>query len=326
MERDNLSYYEPASHAHSVGIIGVPTDLGSDSPGLSQAPRSILDTGLEKVITSLGSEVVGIEMLSVPAGAASDGGHTKNLEEIARVARTTADLAEGAARRGETIIGLGGDHSMAIGTISGAARAHRSLGVVWIDAHPDCNTPETTMTGNIHGQVTSALMGFGHPMLTAIGRNIASDDFLYIGLKDIDQAEIEFLRGTKARCITMLDIASRGLSRAMLAIDALQRRVDSVWVSMDMDSIDSADAPGVGLQNHGGLSRREVLSLAHYIGKTCRVAGFDIVEVSPDKDEKAKTARLALELTARFLGGEYSWYQNEYMDSYSKENIVRTRR
>ncbi len=319
MQRDNLSFYERAARTDSISIVSVPTELGSDSRGLAKAPQYLLKSGLEKAIRSTGADVAGIETVAVPKPKSEVVGSAKYLPEVAALARKTADAVEVAARKGP-VIALGGDHSMAIGSIAGASRAHSSLGVIWIDAHPDCNTPETSISGNLHGQVTSALMGYGDENLTSIGRRITPEDFLYIGLKDLDEAEISFLREHKAKTVTVLDIASRGLFKALNAIDTLARRVDTIWISMDMDSVDQSDAPGVGLPNTGGLTKREVLSLAQYIGKSCRVAGFDIVEIAPERDIENKTVRLAIELAARFLGGEYSWYQSEYMDTYAQTN------
>ena len=330
MERDNLSFYERPERNDSVTIIGVPIELGSDERGLGAAPHYMLENGLEKVIGSLGHEVSSVETIPCPKPARTvTAGRAKYLEEIAEISRVSCAVVQKARKRGDIVLALGGDHSMAIGTISGVAEAirseQRSLGVIWIDAHPDCNTHETSISGNIHGQVTSALMGHGHPLLTSVGsteRKVAPENFLYIGLKDMDALEIEYLRQNSLKVVTMLDIAERGLSRAILAIEALRRKVDTIWISMDLDSIDEEYAPGVGLATPGGLTRREVLGLAQYIGKTCIIAGADIVEMAPAKDKDKKTAALALELSARLLGGEYNWYQSTYMEEYRQTNVV----
>jgi len=325
--KDNLSFYESSPNVAPVSIVSVPLELGSDERGLAEAPAYLFGNGLEKIITSLGREIA--ESVTIPCTKAprvASAGTMKHVREIASVAIRSAAATEKALRGGNAVVALGGDHSIALGTLAGAAAAYPSLGVIYIDAHPDCNTDETTITGNVHGMVTSALMGHGHSILTKIPKRfIAPEDFLFVGLKDFDQKEIDFLRANKLSCFTMLDIAKRGLSPVMSAIDALSRRVDAVWISMDMDSIDSSEAPGVGLATRGGLTRREALALAHHIGSTCRVAGLDIVEMLPAKDVEGKTAGLALELLARFLGGEYSWYQREYIDTYRETNVVAVR-
>jgi arginase len=319
------SAYENSKDSPAVSIVSVPIELGSDERGLAAAPEHLFSHGLEKMLASLGREVAGKSTVQCKnAARVATAGAMKHVREIADVAKRSATAVEKAARTGNTVLALGGDHSMAIGTLAGAAAAYPSLGVVYIDAHPDCNTDETTITGNVHGMVVSALMGHGHSILTKIPKRfIAPQDFLFIGLKDFDQKEIEFLREHKISSYTMLDIAKRGLSPAISAIDALSRRVDAVWISMDMDSIDRQYAPGVGMPNDGGLTRREALALAHHIGKTCRVAGIDLVEMVPAKDTEGKTAGLALELLARFLGGEYSWYQQQYINTYRETNVTK---
>ena len=331
MAQDNLSYYESESEGKSVAIVGVPMGLGSDERGLQDAPRYLLDHGLEDVIASIGAEITDIIMVPCrnPERVVS-AGYAKYLDEVIAASRVSSVVVGRAVRRGDFVLALGGDHSIALGTIAGAATAleHRTLGVIWIDAHPDANTDTSTLSGNIHGMPAAALMGFGHPLLTGVGRekecSVLPEHFLYLGLKDIDKAEIDFLRRESISAITMLDIAERGLARAMRAIDALRRKVDVVWVSMDMDSIDKEYAPGVGMPTSGGLTRREALALAHYIGHTCLLAGIDVVEIHPAKDEKEKTTTLAFELIALFLGGKYSWYE-KYMDDYRHTNISNER-
>ncbi len=320
---DNISFYERPKQSDPVAIVSIPLELGSDERGLAAAPRYLFQNGIEKVVESLDREISEAVTIFSPAPRlVASAGRMKNAHEIVSVAKRTSAAVEKAARRGDTVLALGGDHSISFGSIAGAAAAHSSMGVIYIDAHPDCNTDETTISGNVHGMVAAAMMGAGHPILTDIAkRKISPEHFLFIGLKDIDEAEVVFLRERSVKCITMLDIARCGLAPAIAAIDELAKKVDTLWISMDMDSIDEAYAPGVGLPTHGGLTRREALGLAHYIGKSCRVAGLDIVEIVPAKDQENKTATLALELTARFLGGEYSWYKG-YMDTYSKTNVT----
>jgi arginase len=235
------------------------------------------------------------------------------------MAQNVAQAVKEAAMH-SVVINLGGDHSASVGTLRGALAAHDSLGVIWIDAHPDVHTHETTKTGNIHGMPAALAMGFGHPSL-ASDKAISPENFLFAGVQDFDQAEIDFLRAHRTPVYTMLDIASKGLFPLLQAIDALAKRVDHVWISMDMDSIHYREAPGVAMPNTNGLTRREVLSLARYIGKTCPVAGIDIVEILPLNDHGGKTAMLALELIANFLGSEHSWYQ-EYMARYEDARSV----
>ncbi|RJR14032.1 arginase [Candidatus Parcubacteria bacterium] len=325
---DNLTFYESRKEHRNVTIIGVPLELGSDERGFSEAPTYVLKEGLEKVITDAGGE--NIEIQTVPCRTPErvvSAGNTKYLDEIVATAKVSKVLVEKAIKRDDFVVAIGGDHSMAVGTIAGAAAAlhGKRVGVIWIDAHPDANTDETTQSGNIHGMPAASRMGFGHPLLTGIDSNVPNilpENFLYLGLKDIDTAEIEFIRKHSIKTITMMDIEECGLSRATLAIDALRRKTGVIWVSMDMDSIDREYAPGVGMPTDGGFSRREILNLARYIGKTCTLAGLDIVEIVPKKDVERKTVTLALDLVAQFMGSERGWYQH-YMDQYRETNVTK---
>lgn len=323
---DNVSFYERSSEGRPVTILNVPLELGSDARGLAETPAYLRRNGLSKMFAAAGREVahtISIYCQKPPMLAGA--GTMKNATEIVSVARRARLAVERAALRNEAVVSLGGDHSAAIGTIAGALSSYPSVGLIYIDAHPDCTTDETTLSGNVHGMVVSSAMGYGSPMLTEIfKRNIAPRDVLYIGIKDPDQAEIDFIREHGIQTFTMLDI-SRGLAPVFSAISALAKRVGKVWVSMDLDSIDEQYAPGVAMSTSGGLTRREVLSLAHYIGRKADVVGMDIVEVQPNKDKENRTAGLALELIARFLGSEYSWY-TEYMREYRETNVTNANR
>ena len=246
----------------------------------------------------------------------------KHVNEIATVGKRTRAAVERAIKRGDNAIVIGGDHAVGFGAAAGALARHQRLGVIYIDAHPDANTHETTISGNVHGMVASAMMGHGHEMLTSLfPRFVKPRHFLFAGLKDFDQAEIEYIKEHQIPTCTALDIATHGLAPVAEAIERLSIMVDAVWVSMDMDSIDERYAPGVAMTSQDGLTRREVLGLAHHIGRRCNVVGMDISEMVPAKDKEGKTASLALELIARFFGHDYNWYTS-YMDTYRQTNIA----
>lgn len=320
---DNLSFYETSEAETAVTLLNVPIELGSDARGLAEAPVYLKEHGLARMLSTVGHPLAHTVTISCPKPAMVAGAGTmKNVKEVVSVGKRAKLAVERAVRRGDTVVALGGDHSAAIGTIAGAAAAYPSLGLIYIDAHPDCTTESTTLSGNVHGMVVSAMMGQGNEALTGVmTRLIPAERILHIGLKDFDQAEIVYMREHGMKCFTMLDIARHGLSPAFSAIDSLVRKVGKVWVSMDLDSIDEEYAPGVAMTTPGGLTKREVLSLAHFIGKSGKVAGMDIVEILPAKDKEGKTAGLALELIARFLGHEYSWYK-EYMQQYRDTNVT----
>src|SRR3989338_7067670 len=184
------------------------------------------------------------------------------------------------------------------------------MGLIYIDAHPDCTTDTTTISGNVHGMIVSSALGQGNNVLTDLFTHpIRPENVLYIAIKDIDPPEIAFIRDNEIKYFTMLDIARDGLAPVAAAIERLSRSVNKVWVSLDLDSIDERFAPGVAMTTPDGLTRREIVSLAHYIGKVCNVVGLDIVEMLPAKDKDGMTAKLVIELIARFLGGQYGWYE-----------------
>src|SRR6185437_3933267 len=317
---DALSFYEPTALRAPLSIISIPTDLGSDARGLVENPAYLYKHGLREMLSSIKADISQEITIDCPPAPAPSIGLLKNLQEVAAVANKAAEVTQDAARAGDLVLTLGGDHSATIGTLRGASNAHESLGVIWIDAHPDVHTPETTVTHNLHNMPAALAMGQGHELLLGERRAIQPKDFLFIALKDFsdgDKGEIEFLRRHAPPYYTMLDIAARGLSPIFASIAALAKQVEKIWIIMDMDAIDQEFAPGVAMPNTLGLTRREVLMLAQYIGKVCDIVGIDIVEMVPKNDTEGKTAGLALELIARFLGNEYSWYRG-YMEHYEQ--------
>lgn len=321
--KDNLSFYESEKNALPVSIVSIPFEYGSDARGLADAPRYLYESGLERMLATTGLKIAQQEIIDCPQGLAPTLQFPKYLNETAAVARAACESVRSMRIRKERVIALCGDHASAIGSIAGAATAGERIGVIYIDAHPDIHTDKTTVSGNSHAMVVSSAIGLGHPLLCEVGgkrEKVAPADVLYLGIKDFDEVEPALVRESGAQVFTMLDVTLRGLAPVTEAIDALSQRVDAIWISMDMDSIDKAYAPGVAMPCTDGFTRREILSLAHYIGSTCAVAGMDIVEILPSNDVDTKTAALALELTARFLGVEHTWYR-EYMTPYESKRV-----
>ncbi|HEY4487198.1 MAG TPA: arginase family protein [Candidatus Paceibacterota bacterium] len=323
MKHDGVSFYEKKPSGDTFSIISVPLELGADERGLAETPEYLRKHGLEHMFTSLGCEVG--ERTTIlcpkPIGQAS-AGTMKHVQEIATVGKRTRAAVERAIKRGDKGLVIGGDHAVGFGAAAGALARYQRLGVIYIDAHPDANTHETTISGNVHGMVASAMLGHGHEMLTSLfPRFVKPHHFLFAGLKDFDQAEIDYIKEHQIPAYTALDIATHGLAPVAEAIERLSLMVDAVWVSMDMDSIDEHYAPGVAMTSPDGLTRREVLGLAHHIGRRCNVIGMDISEMVPAKDKEGKTASLAIELIARFFGHDYNWYSS-YMDTYRQTNIA----
>jgi arginase len=305
-------------------LIGVPLDLGAENLGVGmgadtfryqQIVAKLKSTGLD--ITDKGNVAVK-DRKDVPTGNPK----LRRLDEIVRVSEETAKLTEAAVAAGSKAIVLGGDHSICLGAVAGASVAvSGNIGLIYFDAHGDMNTDETTMTGNIHGMHLASLMGFGAPALAHVHGEqikIPKENLLHIGGCDFDQAELDLVARENLQTFSMLDLMMHGLAPLLPMIDDLASRVDNIWISLDLDAIDAQYAPGAGMPNKKGLIYREIAAIADHIGKKCTVIGVDVVEYNPLQDEKSKTAELAIELIATFLGKEYSWYTH-YL---SKNQVV----
>lgn len=302
-------------------ILGVPVYVGTEGHSGESAPRTLRALGLAGQLERSGFGVRDDGDIACAAREALAIGSSKMkyAEGIAQMARDTAQAVAAAVTQGGRVVAIGGDHSMSVGTIAGASAAvEGELGVIWIDAHADIHTDETTASGNVHGMPSAAMMGIGNPLLADIvpgGKKVKPEHVLFIGLKDVDPEEIATIERLGVTAITMMDIEAKGIGCVIEAIDVLRSRVSRVWVSQDIDSIDAMDAPGTLMASPGGLTYREITNIARYIGRSCDVVGMDIAELEPSRDDEGCTAVLALELVLLFLGADYSWY-TQYMNKY----------
>lgn len=300
-----------------VTLLGVPLDLGAENLGVDIGPDAFRYQHVVRKLSDAGLDVVDLGNISVKSRQAAvqgDDPRLKYLDEIIAVAESTATYVETCIADGRKAIILGGDHSVTLGAFAGASNAVLGdIGMIYFDAHGDMNTDATTLTGNIHGMHLAALMGFGADELVHAageGAKLDKSDLLHIGGSDFDQAELDLIERETLDAFTLFDLLTKGMGPLIGKIDALAKRVPNVYVSLDLDSIDQIYAPGAGMPNAKGLSYREIATLAEYIGRTCNVIGVDIVEYNPLQDEQNKTAELGIELIARFLGRDYSWYAN----------------
>jgi arginase len=297
-----------------VHLIGVPLDLGAENLGVSMGTDTFRYQGIVRKLQSAGLEVTDKGNVQVAERSKVAVGNPKlrRLTEIVRVSEETARLTDEAMQASEKVIVLGGDHSICLGAVSGASVGLKgSLGIIYFDAHGDMNTHETTPTGNIHGMQLASLMGFGAPELAHVygdSIKIQKENLVHIGGCDFDQAEKNLVEQEGLTAFSMLDLMKSGIGPALHMIESLAKRVDNIWISLDLDSIDAVYAPGAGMPNKKGLTYREISALAEYIGQHCNVVGVDVVEYNPLQDEQGKTAELAIELIATFFGKEYSWY------------------
>lgn len=295
-------------------LIGVPLDLGAENLGVDIGPNAFRYQHFIQKLATADLEVHDNGNINVTERKKLNPGNSrlKYAEEIIRVNEELARQTEEAIRGGNKAIVLGGDHSLTLGTVSGASAAvDGNIGVIYFDAHGDMNTDETTLSGNIHGMHLASLMGFGAPELAnAYGERVKlpKENLLHVGGSDFDPAELELIERENLQAFTLFDLLSSNLAPLLRMIDDLASRVPNIWISLDLDSIDRIYAPGAGMPNPKGLSYREIATIAEYIGQKCNVVGVDVVEYNPLQDEQNKTAELGIELIAKFLGKEYSWY------------------
>lgn len=297
----------------SIRIIGVPVDLGASRRGVDMGPAAVRYTDLREHIEKLGHDVDDAGNVSVPfredaargaqRGARYLGAITDVCTEVA--ARTRTALAEG-----RMPVVLGGDHSIAAGSIAGAAAHLREkgqrLGAVWVDAHGDLNTPATSRSGNVHGMPLAALLGYGDKAMVGISGEspaLRASDVSLVGLRDLDVPERTHIKKWGLSAFTMRALDERGL-RSVLeeAIAVVTKDTGGIWVSFDMDVIDPAEAPGVGTAVPGGMTYREAHLAMEMLADTGKLVGLDLVEVNPVLDEHNRTAEIACELILSALG------------------------
>lgn len=300
-------------------LIGVPLDLGAKNLGVDIGPDAFRHQGIATKLEGVGFAITDEGNVEVTDRANLEVGNPKlkYLDEIVRVNAEVAGKVEAAIRAGRKAVVLGGDHSINLGAFAGASAAvDGNIGQIYLDAHGDMNTDETTASGNLHGMNLAADMGIGAPELVNLhreGAKMATGNLVHIGGSDWDQPELELVEREHLTVFTLFDLLTKGLGQLIPLIDDLRDRVPNIWVSMDLDSIDQVYAPGAGMPNAKGLTYREIATIAEYIGQHCNVIGMDVVEYNPLQDEHNKTAELGIELIAKFLGSNYSWYSN-YMD------------
>lgn len=305
-----------ANSAAKVTIMGVPLDLGAKNLGVDIGPQAFR---VQEIITKL--EQVGFEVSDEGdiecrdrQGLEPGNPYMHYLDEVLRINEVVAQHTAAAIKQGSKVIALGGDHSINLGVVSGASVALKGeLGLIYLDAHGDMNTDKTTLSGNIHGMHLASLLGFGAPELKNLygeSTKIAKQSLLHIGGSDFDQAELDLIEREKLLAFTLFDLLSQNLAPLLKMIDDLAACVPNIWVSLDLDVIDRIYAPGAGMPNAKGLTYREIATIAEYIGQHCNIVGIDVVEYNPLQDEQHKTAELGIELIAKFLGKNYSWYTN----------------
>ena len=296
-----------------IRVLGVPLDLGASRRGVDMGPSALRVAGLEARLESLGHQVSDGGNISVEIAETQPTGETnaRYLREIAGTCTRTAEAVEQALEQGLTPLVLGGDHSVAAGTVAGVAQFYRSrqqrIGLIWLDAHSDINTPETSPSGNVHGMPLAALVGLGpEPLASIFGSWVKVDpaNVVLVGQREIDAGERDNLRRAGiGHVFTMRAIDERGMRAVMReALEIASRGTAGVHISLDMDWIDPEDAPGVGTPVRGGATYREAHLAMEMVADHGGLTSFEIVEVNPVIDERNRTADLAVELACSVFG------------------------
>jgi arginase len=288
------------------GIFGVPMDLGQDRRGVDMGPSAIRYARLQGALEELGYQVADLGNAVTPLPETVEKKEEmRHLAAVRDVCEEVAEQAEAMISAGLFPIFLGGDHSIAIGTVSGVAKNFERTGVIWLDAHADFNTPQTSPSGNIHGMPLSVLTGLGHPDLVAIGgegASVRTEDVVILGLRSVDLEERRLLREAGIRVYTMKEVDAYGIASVVRrALKALSH-LDRVHVSLDLDMVDPGIAPGVGTPVRGGLTYREAHLVMELINEAGIATSLDVVEINPILDERNGTAELAVELVASLMG------------------------
>lgn len=294
----------------SATVIGVPLDHGASKRGASGGPAAIRRCNLIEGLEALDIEVSDAGDLSVPKTPLSSKGKLKNAAAIHKVCADLEKHTYEAVANGSVPITLGGDHSLAVGSVSGVSRAFRDkgrkIGLIWVDAHADINTPESSPTGNVHGMPLAHLLGMGHRDFARLGGfapKVDPRNVVLIGIRDVDKAEAVNIRQSGIRVFSMQEIDRYGMGVVTeQAIDMANDGTAGFHLSFDIDSVDPGNAPGTGTTKRGGLTYRESHLLMELAADSERIVGLDLVEVNPLEDTQNATAVLAAELIASAMG------------------------
>jgi arginase len=298
--------------ALKIRIIGVPMDLGQSRRGVDMGPSALRVAGLQSRLKGLGHTVEDIGNIVVKQPEEQHYGEkrAKYLKEISGTCRDLAEITDHALAEGFMPLVLGGDHSIAVGSVSGVSNYFRKqskkVGYVWLDAHGDMNTPESSPSGNVHGMPLAAIIGYGAPELVELlgyKPKIEPRNVVLVGVRDLDPKERRLAKESGVHVFTMRDVDERGMQEVMSeALRFATDETDGAAVSLDMDFVDPTDAPGVGTPVRGGVTYREAHLAMEMIADSKAMVSLEIVEINPVIDLHNKTALLAVEMALSGLG------------------------
>ena len=296
----------------NVSIIGFPMDLGADRRGVDMGPSALRIAGLQTKLESLGYKVTdnGDIKIEIMERQKIKNPRLKYIDEIIKTSKLLSEKVEKVLEKGDFPLCIGGDHSMAVGTISGISSYCRKkklkLGVIWVDAHSDMNTDETSPSGNIHGMPLASLMGLGNEELVnflSFAPKLNPENCALIGIRSIDEAEKLNIKKLKVPLYTMTDIDKLGIHRIIAKVlKQFREKVDHIHISFDVDCVDPSVAPGVGTPIPGGLSYREAHLLMETIAECGCMSSLEIAEINPILDYKNQSAAFTADLIASSMG------------------------
>ncbi|ARI75357.1 arginase [Halobacillus mangrovi] len=292
-----------------LSVIGVPMDLGQMRRGVDMGPSAIRYAGMIERLSQLKYDIEDLGDIEIPRPAQEANPKQDNLRNLNEIAEGTERLAEKVdqvVEGGRFPLVLGGDHSIAMGTLAGISKHYDNLGVIWYDAHGDLNTGDSSPSGNIHGMPLAVSLGIGHEKLTNIYGHepkIKPENVIIIGARSLDEGERVLIKEKGIKVYTMHEVDRMGMTKVMEeAVDYLKDRTDGVHLSLDLDGLDPNEAPGVGTPVLGGLSYRESHLAMEMLFQSEMITSAEFVEVNPILDEKNKTATLAVGLMGSLFG------------------------
>lgn len=291
-----------------ISIVGAPMDLGQLRRGVDMGPSAIRYAGVVERLESLGYQVNDLGDIEIGRDRLTTDPLTglRNLEAVVQASTKIADKVDKIMKEGSFPLVLGGDHSIAIGTLAGISKYFKRLGVIWFDAHGDLNTPETSPSGNIHGMSLAVSLGLGETTLTQIGGycpKIQPENIVIIGARSLDEGEKRLIKEKGIKVYTMHEIDRLGIPKVIEeTIAYFKDRTDGVHLSLDLDGLDPLYAPGVGTPVEGGLNYRESHLAMEMFFESEMITSAEFVEVNPILDEKNKTGILAVGLMASLFG------------------------
>lgn len=294
-----------------IEIIGAPSTFGQKKLGVNLGPDAIRYAGLLSRLKKMGLDVIDKGNIEVPTLDAekfnSDQEGLRNYDEIVTVSENLSKATSEIVEKGNFPLTLGGDHSIAVGSISGISQHYENLGVIWYDAHGDLNVPEESPSGNVHGMPLRILAGDGPDELVNINDftpKVKPENIVLIGMRDLDEGERKYIKDKNIKTFTMADIDRFGIQEVIeRSLEYLKsRNIDGLHFSLDVDALDPAETPGTGTRVMGGLSYRESHFALELLNESKLVTSMDIVEVNPLIDNSNHTAEQAVALLGTFFG------------------------